>query len=901
MKKVFYTNDKVELILEDEPFASGGEGNIYRIKTPTKYRKFVAKLYHAPKRTPQRQRKVEYLVKNPPFDNTNRRHHSLIWPLGTLFERSGFAGILLPFAQGEKLELLCTPKIHKRHQAKWGRFDLRRPDALSLRLKICFNIAVAVHEVHSTDHYVLVDLKSDNIIIQPKGLVSIVDMDSVEIIDKNDVLYAAPVATPEFTPPEYYRGVQPGKMPIYETWDHFSVAVIFYKLLFGIHPFAGSCSPPYDKYTSLHQKIEHGLFVHSPSKAQYFKVIPPPHRKFSDIDPNIQVLFIRCFEDGHRLPDQRPDADEWCWTISPQPRIGVARALPSKKVSLGRVSYTKPLKPAPTHQSNVPAMISQKLPALPVQEFSNKHLTPRLITSGFVAFILFWVFARGMPFSGITVMQILSLFATNILVIFASYIEQPEVKGKRIAQKKRRLLQQKRHKQQKKVNGNRQNAKKLPSREKKLLKGFEAQQQQQLIKEKKQIEETVKNYRLFLAEKDKEARVLYQQEMEAIQKLEKDLTGGRLAKFKSLRRLAPEEQIKWLKKEKNRRLNQLQRQHEQQLERTTSQQIKTVRLEELERIDKAYAAQIRVIQRRIVSSVDDRNHEEVLVLKMLKNRFANQLRKQFIRQNAREIFGVDGPVIGVVCDYLERYGIRDAADYIGIDGQGRLQKATTRQYVKIPFLDRTRARALWAWREKIIKQLGGEPTVLPPDAKARLDRKYNIEQLKKDLFKLQQEVYRKKIAKDSSKNEQFQKQASVLKVTYEKDKQAMIKEFDDLVTLLEENQPRWKTGKAKIEAEFTNKHVLLVKTCEAKLAAITKSITQINEQTLKANETILKETMQKINQGASGSEVQALIALNQEINDLKQINQDFYKAKQELDSFKNIRFDEYLKEIAFLK
>ena len=441
MKKVYYTQDRVELVLGNEPFASGGEGDIYRIKSPAKYRRFVAKLYHTPKRTSQRQRKVEYLIKNPPFDQTTpRRHYSIIWPLGTLFERSGFAGILLPFAQGEKLELLCTPKIHKRHQSKWGRFDLRRPDAMAMRLKICFNIAVAVHEVHSTDHYVLVDLKADNIIIQPNGLVSIVDMDSVEVMDSNRVLFSAPVATPDFTPPEYYRGVQPGKAPIYESWDRFSSAVIFYKLLFGIHPFAGSCSPPYDQYTSLHQKIEYGLFVHSPTKAQHFKVIPPPHRKFLEIDPNIQLLFIRCFEDGHDAPEQRPDADEWCWTISPQPRIGIARTLPSKAVNLGRVSYTKPLKPVSIHQTNLPVIVPPQLPALPQQDFQSRYFTPRLITGGFVVFVLFWILGRGMPFTAITFMQVLSLIFTNALVVFAQYLELPEVKGKRIAQKKRKVV-----------------------------------------------------------------------------------------------------------------------------------------------------------------------------------------------------------------------------------------------------------------------------------------------------------------------------------------------------------------------------------------------------------------------------------------------------------------------------
>ncbi|MFK7946836.1 MAG: serine/threonine protein kinase, partial [Saprospiraceae bacterium] len=260
MKKVFFKRDNIELFLDNEPFASGGEGNLYKIRKPAKYTKFVVKLYHQDKRTAARQRKVEYMITNPPIDYTQQGHYPLIWPLGLVAERSGFAGFMMPFAKGEKLEILCMPRIHRNLKTRWGRFDFSRPESMQMRLKICYNIATAVHQVHATDHYVLVDLKTDNIIIQPNGFVAIVDMDSVEIIDEGRVLFPATVTTPEYTPAEYYtKNVQPGKMPIFESWDLFSLTVIFYKLLFGIHPFAASCNPPYDKLVSLHQKIEAGL------------------------------------------------------------------------------------------------------------------------------------------------------------------------------------------------------------------------------------------------------------------------------------------------------------------------------------------------------------------------------------------------------------------------------------------------------------------------------------------------------------------------------------------------------------------------------------------------------------------------------------------------------------------
>jgi len=63
---------------------------------------------------------------------------------------------------------------------------------------------------------------------------------------------------------------------------------------------------------SLHQKIEVGLFVHSKSQQTHLNVIPPPHKRFEQLDPVLQQLFVQCFEDGHLSPEMRPTANDWC-------------------------------------------------------------------------------------------------------------------------------------------------------------------------------------------------------------------------------------------------------------------------------------------------------------------------------------------------------------------------------------------------------------------------------------------------------------------------------------------------------------------------------------------------------------------------------------------------------------
>lgn len=303
--------------LAAKPFAGGGEGNLYMITSPAHLKHYVAKIYHPHKLTPLKAEKINYLAQYPPIyvgENLDE-HPPVVWVKDALYDNDKFVGFIMPYTQGEKLEILCTPKIPSKLNYLWGRFNFNSPNALDYRLKLCFNICVAIHQVHAMDRYVLVDMKPDNIVIQPNGLVSIVDTDSVEVVQEGRSVFDAPVATPEYTPPEFYVENLEHDPTTKEAWDRFGLGVILYKLLFGIHPFAASSGYPYEDTTSLHEKIKHGLFVHNPDKQSSFTAIPPLHKGFYQIDENLQALFMRCFVDGHENPEARPTAEEWCATI----------------------------------------------------------------------------------------------------------------------------------------------------------------------------------------------------------------------------------------------------------------------------------------------------------------------------------------------------------------------------------------------------------------------------------------------------------------------------------------------------------------------------------------------------------------------------------------------------------
>lgn len=378
----FYTKHSKEKIkISDKPFASGGEGAIYAIASPRSYNHLVAKMYYPEKRTPEREAKMKYLMQHPPITFQEGQPPSIGWVQDLIYKDKRFIGILLIKIEGKKLTKLTLFKLPRRANKAWHRFAFQQADAFKLRLRTCFNLAVVIHQIHESGQYVLVDLKPDNVLMQPNGLLAVVDMDSVEVIQNGFAIFSAPVATPEYTPPEHYLGP---RGTIEETWDYFSLGVIFYQLLLGLHPFAASCNPPYDNLVSIHAKIEKGLYVHHSAMQHFFKVIPPPHQQFYKMPVEIQQLFQNCFEQGAKEPYLRPSPADWCNTIAdvlklpfkkiPKTNIPPSNLYFSPKVLVDALSFKIPDLP---EKNAIINLNSEDLMPTP-QIFQKKVLTNQL-------------------------------------------------------------------------------------------------------------------------------------------------------------------------------------------------------------------------------------------------------------------------------------------------------------------------------------------------------------------------------------------------------------------------------------------------------------------------------------------------------------------------------------------
>jgi len=278
---------------------SGGEAHVYSLPQDSK---LVIKLYHKP--TAAHAHKLAAMLANPPADPmAGQGHASIAWPVDLLRTTDGkkdVVGFLMPRVSGlhpiiefynpgtrrKQCPLFNTPYLHRTAR----------------------NLAAAVRALHARG-YVIGDVNESNILVADTTLVTLVDTDSFQVREPgNGTVYRCPVGKPEFTPPEL-QGKTFRDLDRAPEHDLFGLAVLIFRLLMeGVHPFdgvaAGQGDPPL-----LEERIKAGHFPYGTRRVPYLPMpLAPP---FEILHPQLQDLLVRCFEDGHKDPSARPDAQTW--------------------------------------------------------------------------------------------------------------------------------------------------------------------------------------------------------------------------------------------------------------------------------------------------------------------------------------------------------------------------------------------------------------------------------------------------------------------------------------------------------------------------------------------------------------------------------------------------------------
>lgn len=312
--RVYLSNQNV-IWLSDQPFASGGEGAVYKVETDTESLKDTCvKIYHDGKKDEYREKRIKYMVENPP-EKIRGEGFLLGWPLDWVTDESGqFIGFVMPmgFAGSKELTTLSSITLSNKLDEEWrSRYDRQLgKTAFINRLKLISNIALPVHILHSTGKYVIKDFKPQNVLATADGRVTICDMDSIQIVEDGQLLFPGTAATPDYIPSEFYtRGVGSHADDIISpSWDSFALGVVFYQLLFGLHPY--TVTPKESRgggSNTISQNIFYELFPFGVN-GDKVKVRPKPHAQFMELPEQMQNLFLRTFNED---ASNRPTAEEW--------------------------------------------------------------------------------------------------------------------------------------------------------------------------------------------------------------------------------------------------------------------------------------------------------------------------------------------------------------------------------------------------------------------------------------------------------------------------------------------------------------------------------------------------------------------------------------------------------------
>lgn len=303
------TTTKLEL---GAALGSGGEGSVYSISEPLAWRGYCIKIYNDKYCTASKEDKLRFMIDHPPAP-LEVAAGKLCWPVALVYSDESccdFIGCMMPLALRGSQELYALSNLTNKRlstDAAWQKYFDQSAASFDHRLKVCINLCSVVDLIHKTDNYAVVDFKPQNIMVTANGAICLVDLDSVQIrADSDGKPHYGRVNTLEYTPPEG-ANITVKDTLVTQTWDEFSLAVILYQILFGIHPYMATFNSPYDALNSLSQKIGHNLFVHDQGQA-HLRSLPPPHQRFDQLPEDIQQLFKRSFDNR---TDERTSADQW--------------------------------------------------------------------------------------------------------------------------------------------------------------------------------------------------------------------------------------------------------------------------------------------------------------------------------------------------------------------------------------------------------------------------------------------------------------------------------------------------------------------------------------------------------------------------------------------------------------
>jgi DNA-binding helix-hairpin-helix protein with protein kinase domain len=306
-----FLEDGTPVKLSSQKLGDGGEGAVYLVDSNPKFIEKCVKIYTKPK--PEQHEKIKFMVKNTPsfFDNDGCK---ICWPERIIYDRNkNFIGFMMPCAYPNSVTL--NRFISLGRKVPWiNKYDLKTDSGLRRRIGLCKNIARVFYFIHRANFYVVGDVKPHNILLDENCNISLVDLDSIQIIDTNKgVKFFTLVASAEYAAPEVMREIMKntGNTEIHITADKFSIALLFYFILVGIHPYAVSPKNGGGSgQNSIHELIKNGYYAHGKRANDIYKM-NLLHNNVHQLPSEIQELFKKNLCGGVNDTSKRAPASIW--------------------------------------------------------------------------------------------------------------------------------------------------------------------------------------------------------------------------------------------------------------------------------------------------------------------------------------------------------------------------------------------------------------------------------------------------------------------------------------------------------------------------------------------------------------------------------------------------------------
>ena len=291
----------------------GGEGDVYEVVGD---QRSVIKIYNDKKMMPSpfvqdmrshMENKIKVMVRNPVEQNNKLGFLCISWPKDALYDGGKFVGYVMPRVKTQKkIYDVCRERSRERMFPNY---------TWQYSVVIALNLAWTVNSVHEKG-YCIGDFNPNNILVNDRGNITLIDTDSFEITD----VYKCMVGVPEMLAPELQgRGdLRDPRVKFTKESDRFSLAIhIFNLLMNNCHPF--NCTNIASSRSSTsNEPIETGI---AEGHFCYGRPLPagirlPVTAPSYDILPKyIRDLFDRAFtytaRTAYASAQKRPTADEW--------------------------------------------------------------------------------------------------------------------------------------------------------------------------------------------------------------------------------------------------------------------------------------------------------------------------------------------------------------------------------------------------------------------------------------------------------------------------------------------------------------------------------------------------------------------------------------------------------------